>query len=99
MLSEVAVIEINNLLTLSDSYRMSQFEIDVLNKTGADPQTECEYYDTAQIVLTDRSKTDTTQNNSLEQLQILANIDGCTITLETAIVPSVDIPVFGGMVE
>jgi hypothetical protein len=96
MLSEIAIIEINNLLVLVDSYRMNSSEISLLNKTGADPITECEYYDTAQIVLTNRSKSDTSQNNSLEQLQILANIDGCVITLETEIIPDVDIPVFGG---
>ena len=96
MLSEIAIIEINDLLVLSDSYRMSQFEIDVLNKTGADPIDTCGYYDTAQTVLTTRSKTDTTQNNSLEQLQILATLDGCTITLEAEIIPEVFIPVFGG---
>lgn len=96
MLSEIAIIQINDLLVLSDSYRMNESEIDLLNKTGADPVTTCEYYDTAQIVLTNRSKFDTTQNNSLEQLQILANIDGCTITLEPEIVPQVNIPVFGG---
>ena len=96
MLSEIAIININDLLVLSDSYRMTQAEIDLLDKIGSDPATTCEYYDTAKIVLTNRSKTDTTQNLSLEQLQILATIDGCTIDLEPEIIPFVNIPVFGG---
>ena len=96
MLSEIAIIEINDLLVLCDSYRLNQSEIDGLNKTGADPASTCQYYDTAQIVLTKRSKYDTTQNNSLEQLEILAGIDGCSITLEPEIIPAVNIPVFGG---
>lgn len=96
MLSEIATININDLLVLSDSYRMNQSEIDGLNKTGADPATTCEYYDTAQIVLTNRSKFDTTQNNSLDQLQVLAKLDGCAIELEPEIIPAVNIPIFGG---
>lgn len=96
MLSEIAIIQINDLLVLSDSYRMNQSEINGLNKAGADPAATCEYYDTAQIVLTNRSKFDTAQNKSLEQLQILATIDGCTITLDPEIIPAVNIPVFGG---
>lgn len=96
MLSEIAIIEINKILVLVDSYRLNQSEIDVLNKTGADPVSVCDYYDTAQNVLTNRSKFDTSQNSSLEQLQALAKIDGCNITLEQELTPVVNIPVFGG---
>ena len=98
MLTEIAIVETNRLLALSGSYRMSQFEIDVLNKAGAYPQGPCDYYATAQAVLTERSKTDTSQNSSLKQLQIFANDDGCTITLEPEIIPVVNIPVFGGSI-
>ena len=98
MLSETAIIEINKILELCDSYYLNQLEINQLNQLGADPTSTCDYYDTAQTTLTNRSKTDTSQNLALEMLLIFADNEGCAITLEPAITPTVYIPVLGGSI-
>lgn len=98
MLSEIAIIEINELLTLSNSYRLNQHEINFLNETDHDPKTICDFYSVAQIVLTDRSKTDTEQNKCLILLRELAIVDNCNINLTTPIIPIVKIPFFAGAI-
>ena len=98
MLSETAILEINDLLSLVESYLLTDNEIDYLNQIGENPTDICGYYDSTQLVLERRAKTDTTINNSLEALKDSAGIDGCTLTLAPEVVPSVDIPFFAGSI-
>ena len=98
MLSETAVIEINNILKLCETYLLTAGEIAYLNEIGADPLVTCDYYNSSQVVLTKRAKTDTSINTSLNALKVFADLDSCDITLAPEVVPAVDIPFFAGSI-
>ena len=96
MISEIAIIEVNKLIGLCDSYLMTQSEIDYLNQIGNAPVSICEYYDTTKIVFDRRVVTDSTINAALDMLAALSQLDGCTIELDPVLIPDVDIPIFAG---
>ena len=96
MISETAIIEVNNLLGLVETYLLTGGEIDYLNQIGQAPTDVCGYYESAQSVLERRALTDTTINAALEALAVYAGMDRCTVELAPEVIPSVDIPIFGG---
>lgn len=95
-MDELAVIEVNKILSLCDTYLLTDGELNYLNEIGQNPQSTCEYYDTAQITLDRRARTDTTINAALDALKAFATVDGCMITLAPEVIPDVDVPMLGG---
>ena len=95
-MDEIAIIEINSILGLINSTRLTENEITRLNKAEQDPLSLCEYYDTTALLLGWRSDYDNDAKKQLELLTEIAATDECEVAQPALSTPDVNIPVFAG---
>ena len=98
-MNPIQINEINRILNLARSARLTHHEIDVLTHANSDPNTLEDYYNLCRDILVTRSKYQANIERQLEALQGIAAADGVTIEY-TAQIPDINIPYFcGGIVE
>ena len=95
-MDEISIIEVNAMLALVESTRLTENEITRLTKAGQNPQELCEYYDTTALLLGWRSEYDNDVKSQLSLLSDIAKTDDCEIVQPALSTPDVDIPVFAG---
>ena len=94
-MDNIQTLEINAILTLADTYRLTNDEIQLLNKHQHVPISLCEYYKSAYEVITWRSSY-ANMTRPADLVKQHAELDGCTLLLEPIelATPEVSVPVY-----
>ena len=98
-MNELAIIGVNDVLGIVDTYLLTGREIDQLTASGHDPLTLCEYYATALTTCEWRGKTDPTMPNVIDAIVAFGAVDGCVLVAPSPVaVVDVDVPYLGGSI-
>ena len=95
-MNEVAVLEINSILELINSTRLTENEIIRLDKAGEAPVDNCGYYETTATLLGWRMEYDTNASAQFDLMISFASSEGCSIIKPEVPVVDVNIPMFAG---
>lgn len=94
-MSELAIVEVDQLLKLVDAFRMTTQEVIKLDKAGHSPVDQNGYYTAALQVLQWRTDTNPGAVQQINELVTMASYDGVELDPETPEIPVVNIPIFG----
>lgn len=94
-MNESNIIEVDALLKLVESARLTGNEIVKLNKAGHNPSDDEGYYLTAQQTLVWRTSYNANAKGQLEELAELALMDSVVLPEPVIEVPEVHVPIFG----
>lgn len=98
MLTEDDIIDINEILTLSDTQRMTSAEINYLNAVGSSVSNECDKYSIAKDIVNDRYRRGGAKDNVFSRLATLTKNAGCTYEEEKPEQVPATIMLLGGKV-
>lgn len=96
MLTDINVIEINKILVLCGTARMTTSEINYLDAINTESATDCDNYKISQIVILDRLKNQTCNGSVISRLFHLADANGCQLQDKAVEKPAATIMYIGG---
>ena len=94
MLSDKQRNEVNQKLALCEAGNIKDIEATRLDIIKASPNSNCEYYEAAGLVLEMRSATNSNAKGQIKILMQLSTAEGCAIEEPEAKTPEVKVPFF-----